>query len=328
MAAEMKSTSSGSDGPAFREAFETHRPELLRHCYRMMGSYAEAEDVLQEVFLKAWAAKDGYVPTAPMAHWLMRIATTTCLKALASRRIRGLPQLDRPSSDARSTLTLELLEESIWVTPAPDARMFPAPDMAAETRETIAVAFVALLQRLPPRQRAALLLKDVLGWSAEEIAESLELSTSAVNSALHRARETMAATPVAKSEEPPPDLLKDYIRAWETRDVEALVALLKKDVVLAMPPRATWIRGAENVRAFYKLPRFEAAWAKGFLGTPTRANGSPAVAWYAPNESGIFQQSRLEVIRVESGLIAESVHFVGADYLKGFDIPAERRRER
>jgi RNA polymerase sigma-70 factor, ECF subfamily len=309
---------------AFRDAFEKHRPQLLRHCYRMMGSFTDAEDAIQEVLAKAWAARGSYVPTAPILHWLMRIATTTCLKALASRKTRSLPQLTTRPLDAGGVY--EQSEPDTWVTPAPDSLMFKSPDEATEVRESVAIAFIALLQRLPPKQRAALLLKDVVGWSAEEIAEALELSTSAVNSALHRARETIGAQPKTHAEEPPPEFLQQYIRAWETRDVHGLVALLKNDVVLAMPPWATWVRGAENVRAFYEVPSREEAWRKGFSGMLTRANGCPAIVWYRPESDGVFRPHRLELIRFADGLIAESIHFVGPEYRKGFDIPAEMHR--
>jgi RNA polymerase sigma-70 factor (ECF subfamily) len=306
----------------FREAFAQHRPELLRHCYRMMGSFADAEDVVQDVLLKAWRARESYVPEAPIVHWLMRIATTTSLTALAGRGKRGLPQLDGARLEIGGQI--EELEATSWVAPAPDAQLFRGPAEAAEARESVAIAFIALLQRLPPKQRAVLLLKDVVGWSSEEIASALELSISSVNSALHRARETMAARPPVRSTEPPPELLQRYVRSWEAHDLDSLVALLKSDVVLAMPPISCWVEGADAVRRFFQLPRFEAGWSKGFLGSLTRANGLPAIAWYAPGPDGTFQHHRLELVRFVEGSIAESIHFIGPHYLRGFDIPAER----
>ena len=172
--------------PVPGEEFAEHRPALLRHCYRMMGSFEEAEDVVQDVLLRAWRSRETYAGDAPLAHWLMRIATNACLNALTRGRARALPQLDR-AAGALGT-PMEELEAATWVTPAPDARLFPDPARAAEAREQVALAFIALLQRLPPKQRAALLLKDVVGWSAEEIAAALDLTVSSVNSALHRAR--------------------------------------------------------------------------------------------------------------------------------------------
>src|SRR5215467_8699856 len=217
----------------FLDAFARHRPELLRHCYRMLGSYADAEDLVQDVLLKAWEARSSFSNAVPLSHWLMRIATNTCLTALARRKARGLPQFDRPS--VPEGVALGRVEETEWVTPAPDAKLFASPDDVAEAREDVAIAFIALLQRLPPKQRAVLLLKDVVGWASEEIASALDLTVSSVSNALYRAREGVAHRPRGRVEEPPPEVLKEYIRSWEARDVDGLVALLKKDVVFAMP---------------------------------------------------------------------------------------------
>jgi len=307
----------------FHAELEAHRPELVRHCYRMMGSLPDAEDVVQDVLLRAWQARDSYVPKAPLLHWLMRIATNSCLKALASRAPRGLPQLDRLAFVDGSPL--EMLERSSWVTPAPDTVLFPAPDRTAESRESVAIAFIALLQRLTPKQRASVLLKDVLGWSTEDIAATLELTASSVSNALHRARETLAAGSDRRSDEPRPHVIREYVRAWEAHDLESLVSLLKKDVVLAMPPIASWVQGADAVRRFLQLPRHEAFWSKGVLGTVTRANGLPGVAWYSPGADGVFRPHSLEVIRFDGELVAETIHFVGADYMRGFEVPRERR---
>src|SRR5690349_1671026 len=254
------------------ETFVEHRPALLRHCYRMLGSFEEAEDVVQEVLLRAWRARDSYAGDAPLAHWLMRIATNACLNALTRGRPRALPQLDREPG-------APLLEHEAagWVTPAPDGRLFADPAHVAEAREQVALAFIALLQRLPPKQRAVLLLKDVVGWPAEEIAAALELTVPSVNSALHRARATVAAGAREAHEDPPPEVLAAYLRSWETRDIDGLVALLRSDVVFAMPPHATWFRGADAVRAFLETPRFGAFWARRLRLTPTRANGLPAI---------------------------------------------------
>jgi RNA polymerase sigma-70 factor (ECF subfamily) len=312
---------SDSPAPAFTEAFAEHRPDLLRHCYRMLGSFEEAEDAVQEVLLRAWRARDTYAGDAPMAHWLMRIATNVCLNVLARERPRLLPQLDR--SPVAVGTPIEELEAATWVTPAPDARLFPDPARAAETREQVALAFIALLQRLPPKQRAVLLLKDVVGWSAEEISAALELTVSSVNSALHRARETIATRPHVPAEDPPPEVLGAYVRSWEARDLDSLVALLRKDVVFAMPPHATWFRGAEAVRAFLQTPRFAGFWASGLRAMRTRANGLPAIAWYSARAGdGIYRLHSIHVMRFEDGALAEATNFIGAHYLHGFDFPA------
>jgi RNA polymerase sigma-70 factor (ECF subfamily) len=309
---------STADAPPaeFRDAFTRHRPDLLRHCYRMLGSFADAEDLVQDVLLRAWRARTTYAGDAPLAHWLMRIATNTCLTALTRGRRRELPQLDREPGHP-----LEELEAATWITPAPDARLFADPATAAEAREEVALAFIALLQRLPPRQRAVLLLKDVVGWSSEEIAQALELTVSAVSSALHRARETVAARPHGPIDDPPPEALRDYVRAWEARDLDALVARLKDDVVFSMPPHATWLLGRDALMAFLQRPPFSVRWARGLRATPTRANGLPAVVWYAPDDAGAWRLHSLQLMRFEGGQVAEATNFVGAAYLQGFDAP-------
>jgi len=305
---------------AFTDAFGEHRPALLRHCYRMLGSFEEAEDAVQDVLLRAWRSRDSYAGDAPLAHWLMRIATNVCLNVLARDRRRQLPQLDR--GPVPVGVPIEELEAATWVTPAPDARMFPDPARAAEIREEVALAFIALLQRLPAKQRAVLLLKDVLGWPAGEIASALDLTVSSVNSALHRARETVAARPRGPIPDPPPAVLEAYIRSWETRDLESLVALLRKDVVFAMPPHASWFQGAEVVRAFLQTPRFTRFWAGGLRMTQTRANGLPALAWYSAQAGdGIYRLQLLHVMRFQDGAVAEVTNFIGAHYLYGFDLP-------
>lgn len=284
---------------------DVHRPALLRHCYRMLGSFADAEDIVQDVLLNAWKARDSYAGNVPVEHWLMRIATNACLNELARRKRRALPPLER--APATSYDDIEQLEAADWIT--------PAADTALGTREQVALAFIALLQRLPPRQRAVLLLKDVVGWSAAEIAEALELSVPSVNSALHRAREIVALPPVR--EEPAPELVAAYIRAWEAHDIDALVTLLAEDIVLAMPPHATWFSG-ELVGAFFGSERFARFWDQGVRLVPTRANGQLALAFY-------FRDGRphsIQVVGAAGGKIVEAIQFIGADYFRGFALPA------
>lgn len=302
----------------FAAAFAEHRPALLRHCYRMLGSFAEAEDLVQEVLLRAWRGRGTYGGEAPLGHWLMRIATNACLNALARGTQRLLPQLERAPVAAETAM--ETLEAGAWITPAPDAALFGDPARAAESREAVALAFIALLQRLPPRQRAALLLKDVVGWSAEEIAAALELTVSSVTSALHRARATMGAgLAAAPPADPPPEVLGAYVRSWEARDLDALVALLRDDVGFAMPPHALWFRGAATVRVFLQTPRFAAFWARGLRVRPTRANGLPALAFYHPGDgAGVFRLHSIQVVRFEGGAVADATTFIGPHYLHGF----------
>jgi RNA polymerase sigma-70 factor (ECF subfamily) len=207
------------------------------------------------------------------------------------------------------------------VTPAPDDKLFASPGDLTEAREDVAIAFIALLQRLPPRQRAVLLLKDVVGWPAEEIASALELTLPSVNSAVRRAREGVAARPRGNPAEPPPQVLADYIRSWEQHDLDGLVALFKKDIVFSMPPDPAWFVGREVVRRFLQTAKFESIWAKGFKGVPTQANGWPALVGYQRDEHGIFRPWSIHVMRFEGGLCAESMTFIGPHYFRGF-VPA------
>jgi RNA polymerase sigma-70 factor (ECF subfamily) len=284
----------------------------------MLGSYADAEDLVQEVLLRAWRSRDTYAGDAPVDHWLFRIATNACLNELASRKRRGLPQVDR--APARPTDPLEEIDAADWLTPAPDARLFAGPARALEMRESVALAFLALLQQLPPRQRAVLLLKDVVGWPAEEIAAALELTLGSVNSALHRARETVATRTLAHSDDPAPELLGAYVRSWEAHDIEGLVSLLRDDVVFAMPPYANWLRGAAAVAQFAERPPLSASWAKGFRCVETRANGQTALVFYRP-AGGVYRPSDLHLVRFVEGRIAEAITFFGTACLRGFDVP-------
>jgi RNA polymerase sigma-70 factor (ECF subfamily) len=181
------------------------------------------------------------------------------------------------------------------------------------------------LQRLPPRQRAALLLKDVLGWSADDIAEALEMSVPSVNSALHRAREGMARAGAA-ADEPPPEVLREYVRAWEARDLHGLVALLRKDIVFAMPPHAAWFRGSDAVARFVQQPRFQAFWSSGLRVVLTRANGLPTLAFYRRDANGVHVRHSIGVTRFIAGQVAESTVFIGPGYFAGFDLPGTADR--
>lgn len=303
------------------DTFAGLRPDLLRHCYRMLGSFEEAEDVVQDTLLRAWRSRDTYAGDAPLAHWLMRIATNACLNRLTRGRPRELPQLDR--EPALVGAAIQALEAATWVTPAPDAPLFPDPEQSVEAREEVALAFIGLLQRLSPKQRAALLLKDVLGWSAEEVASALELSLSSVNSALHRARQTVADRPKGPLTEPPAEVVGAYVRSWETGDLDRLVALLRDDVSFAMPPHEIWFRGARDVHAFLQTPRFKSFWDRGLRGLLTRANGLPAVVWYVGGPDGFTGPHSIQVMRFVDGALAEATNFIGAHYLHGFDLPSK-----
>jgi len=295
-----------------------HRSLLLRHCYRMLGSWAEAEDLVQDALERAWRARDQYRGEASLKHWLLRIATNTCLNALSQRRARSLPQFDEPP--ARADFPFLDPEPERFVTPAPDARLYPDPETQTESRESVALAFVALLQRVPPRQRAALLLKDVLGWSAEEIAETLALSLPSVNSALHRAREAIARQPM--NQQPPSSVVSRFVQAWETRDLDGLVGLLREDITLSMPPRPLWLDGAADVLEFFQSERFSAYWQAGVRLRPTHANGQQAFAFYHRAPDGWFRPHSLMVTRFIAHRAAELVVFLEPSHFEIFDLPA------
>ncbi len=299
-------------------ALALHRPALLRHCYRMVGSFAEAEDLVQDVLERAWKASSSYRGEASVQRWLYAIATNTCLNALAQpRRKRELPQLEGEPIIDEAALGEPERASDRWVTPAPDACLFPSPGEATESRETVALAFVALLQRVPPRQRAVLLLKDVLGWSAEEIAHALGLTLSSVNSALLRARASIQReTPTAK--EPSPDALRAFVSAWETRNLDALLRLLRDDIALAMPPWIAWFRGRAVVSRFLGSERFGAVWARLTRVELTRANGLPALAFFR-NEGGVDVPHAILVPRFVADQVVEMTVFIGLGYFKGFE---------
>lgn len=300
-------------------AFAEHRPALLRHCYRMVGSYAEAEDLVQDALERAWTARASYRGEAPLKRWLFTIATNACLNELARRRRRlSLPQLE--GVPAGIDFTLGELEPGRFITPAPDARLFPDPEELSESRETVALAFIALLQRVPPKQRAVLLMKDVLGWPADDIAEALALSVASVNSALHRGRKAIARSEVA-TEEPSPATVRDFVRAWEARDLDGLVVLLRSDITLAMPPYAAWFSGVDGVVRFLRSPRFSAFWAAGVRLVQTRANGLPALAFYRLSDDGTLAQHSIMVVRFVAAKAAELTVFLGSPYFTVFDLP-------
>ncbi len=274
--------------PAPAVAFESFRPALTGHCYRMLGSVTEAEDAVQEAMLRAWKHRDGFRGDASAGTWLHRIATNVCLDVLGSadrRRLRPLDTTPGPATvDPAMALPRRPVEE--WVEPIPDAMVLAddtaSPEDRAILRESVRLAFVAALQYLPPRQRAALLLTQVLNWSAAEAAEALEMTVPALNSALQRARATLAArnpavTPRALTAEQQ-ELLGRYVQAFEAYDVKALTTLLHEDVTLSMPPFDLWLRGRESVERWFLG---HGCGCRGSVLVPVEANGgTPAFAQY------------------------------------------------
>ena len=317
--------------------FEQHRRELRVHCYRMLGSFDEAEDLVQETFLRAWRAADGFEGRSTVRTWLYRIATNACLDALDGRARRVLPQHLTPPSDAGAGLLPRT--DVAWLQPFPDHLWEPVapseaePHTAVVARETIELAFLAAIQHLPPRQRAALLLRDVLGWRPNEIAAALEGSVASVNSALQRARATLREhLPERRSDWAPASptseqraVLRRYMDAVERGDVEAVVALLAEDVRTAMPPWPMWFQGRARVAA-----ALAASWdptspdhVGSFRTLATRANGRPAVASYTRGHGdAVHRPFAISVLVIEDGLIVEATAFHDTGLFPAFGLPA------
>jgi len=260
---------------------ETFRTELNGYCYRMLGSSFEAEDAVQETMVRAWKGLDRFEGRSALRSWLYRIATNVCLDMLGSAQRRARPMdLGGPGSQASGINDLGAMPEMVWLGPAPDTKVLP--DEAALAKESIRLAFVAALQHLPPKQRAVLILREVLAWSAQEVAELLDTSVASVNSALQRARATMAETDVRTDIHKPMDdeqkkLLVRYVDAFERYDMAALAKLLHEDATLSMPPLSLWFRGIDDISAWM------VGVGNGCVGSrliPTVANGHPAFGQY------------------------------------------------
>ena len=284
---------------------EEHRRALTGHCYRMLGSAAEADDAVQETMLRAWRGLDRFEERASLRTWLHRIATRVCLDALGERSRRERPMELGPAGSVDDPLTT--LPESRWIEPIPDAAALPAqadPSELAVLRQSIRLAFVAALQHLPPRQRAALILTEVLGWSAAEVARAIDVSVASVNSAVQRARATLASRDLSSKEATDPELdaslLERYVDAFERYDVDALTALLHEDATFSMPPYALWLRGPEAVRAWL-LGR--GAGCRGSRLVPTSACGLPAFGQYRSGPGGGHTPWALIVLEPSGGRI-------------------------
>jgi RNA polymerase sigma-70 factor (ECF subfamily) len=301
------------DADAFEALVAPHRHGVQLHCYRMLGSLQDAEDLAQETLLRAWRALDGFEGRSSFRGWLYRIATNACLDALKHRRRRMLPDAsappDDPSAEPRPATDLA------WLEPYPDALLDAQeaadPAHAYETREAIELAFIAAIQSLTPRQRAVVILRDALGFSAQETAEMLETTLGSVNSALHRARAVVgdARTPAADEAA----LVAGYVRAWEAADVDALVALMREDARMTMPPTPSWYLGREAIGRF--LAGFFTREADTRL-VPTRANRQPALAVFAGGEP-----LAIKVLTIEGGSIAAVTGFADPRLFGRFPLP-------
>jgi RNA polymerase sigma-70 factor (ECF subfamily) len=306
---------------------EEHRAALTGHCYRMLGSAAEADDAVQETMLRAWRSLDRFEERASLRTWLYRIATRVCLDVLADRSRRARPMELGPVGTVEDELIA--LPGSRWIEPIPDGQALPAdadPSELVVLRQSIRLAFVAALQHLPPRQRAVLLLTNVLGWSAAEVADGLDMSVAAVNSALQRARTTLASRDVADVSAPIPEgqstLLDRYVDAFERYDVDALTELLHEEATLSMPPYALWLRGHESIRAWL-LGR--GAECRGSRLVPTSACGSPGFGQYRPSGPGGRHRAwGLVVLEVSGDRVAAINTFLDTESLfPRFGLPAQ-----
>ena len=294
---------------------ETHRPELTAYCYRMLGSPFEAEDAVQDAFLRAWRAIDRFEGRSSLRSWLYRIATNVCLDMLTGPQRRARPIDLTPAG--RWDGPLGERPEDTWLLPFPDARLTPAgadPAAVALTREGTRLALVAALQHLPPRQRAVLILREVLDWRAAEVAELLDSSVASVNSALQRARATLAAKSVAPTDtvDAPLDeraaaLLVRYVAAFEAYDLDALTALLHEDATWSMPPFSLWLQTHEDIRGFCLGPGIA---CRGSRLIPTTANGAPAFGQYKPDPDGGYTPWALQVVDLSRDGVAGVTFFL------------------
>jgi RNA polymerase sigma-70 factor (ECF subfamily) len=308
---------------------EQHRVELTRYCYRMLGSPFEADDAVQETMIRAWRGFDRFEGRSAVRSWLYRIATNVCLDMLQGRARRARP-MDLGPSGAPVEANLHTLPEVTWIEPTPAGALGDEADPAdvAVERETIRLAFVAALQHLPPRQRAVLILCEVLRWKASEVAELLDTSVASVNSALQRARATIDAGGISESDPAPAmdeaqrELLARYVQAFESYDIDALTSLIQEDATQSMPPYDLWLHGREDVLAWWFGP---GVGCRGSRLIPTAgANGSVAFGQYKPSESGSgYDPWALQVLEFADGKIAEFTFFLSTERLFPlFGLPA------
>ncbi len=308
---------------------EQHRVELTAHCYRMLGSPFEAEDAVQETLIRAWRSYERFEGRAALRSWLYRIATNVCLDMLNGRERRARP-MDLGPARSPDAANLNMLPEATWIQPIPAGLVAPEGDPAdvAVARETIRLAFVAALQHLPPRQRAALILCEVLRWKATEVAELLDTSVASVNSALQRARSTLEAGKVSASDPLPPldeadrALLARYVQAFERYDMDALTSLIQEDATQSMPPYDLWLRGRDDIFEWWLGPGIG---CRGSRVIPTvAANGSPAFGQYKPSANGEgYEPWALQVLELSAGRIVELSFFLDTERLFPlFDLPA------
>jgi RNA polymerase sigma-70 factor, ECF subfamily len=315
------------DERAFAELVAPFRRELTAHCYRLSGSIHDAEDLVQEALLRAWKGLPAYEGRASIRTWLYKITTNACLSALEAKKARALPMDLAPAGDANTPMVPRF--EPIWIEPCP-AELYadpqPSPEARYGLRESVALAFLTALQVLPAKQRALLVLHDVLGWSAAECAELLELSPASVNSALQRARDTLEtrggrAGP-RTDDSALRSLLERYISAWNASDLPALVSLLHEDATLAMPPIPVWLRGASALEASMGAMVFASTVPGTFRMLEIHANGEPALAVYRRDAIGDLRPYALQIVSARGDRIEGIIAFLDVSLFARFGLPA------
>jgi RNA polymerase sigma-70 factor (ECF subfamily) len=325
------------DPQGFSALAEPFRRELQVHCYRILGSSLEAEDMVQETMLRAWRRLDTYQGRASFRSWLYKIATNACLDALDQRRSRRLlPIQFSPAADPHVQI-LPPTTEILWLEPLPDEWLADRSGLDPEARyteaESVSLAFLTALQTLPSRQRAVLILRDVLDFSANETADILELTVSSVNSALHRARTTLSQNyqrhePQAlRPDERTQWLLDHFVKAWEAADVDGLIALLKADAALAMPPSPSWYQGRQSIRVFVAATMFAdegmfaGKAAQRWRLVRANANAAPAFAIYQRTDTGHYEAFGLHVLELEGDQLAQITSFIDPSLPARFGLP-------
>jgi RNA polymerase sigma-70 factor (ECF subfamily) len=303
------------EAPLVQSDLEPFRRELTGYCYRMLGSGFEAEDAVQETMLRAWRNADRFEGRSSVRSWLYRIATNVCIDMHRQVQRRARPMEMGPSSPPDESFLGPMLPEATWVTPIADASVAPEsadPSDVVQFRESIRLAFITALQHLPARQRATLILCEVLRWQVSEVAELLDMTVAAVNSSLQRARATLRTLSSEGQPEaldqPDAELLERYVSAFERYDIERLVTLLREDAVQSMPPFAMWLQGAETIGRWMVQPGPSAC--RGSILVPTSANGCPAFGQYKPDPAGGFMPWALQVLEISGGKIASMSFFL------------------
>jgi RNA polymerase sigma-70 factor, ECF subfamily len=312
------------------DRFAQHRVELRGFCYRMLASPFDAEDAVQETFIRAWRGYDNFEGRASLRSWLYKIATNVCLDMRRSGERRARPMDLGPSQEPVAT-NLNTLAETTWLEPVPDEMIVAAdrdPADVAVARDSVRLAFVAALQHLPPRQRAVLILCEVLQWKATEVAELLETTTASVNSALQRARATLdtakpsSSEPASELKATDRELLARYVKAFEAYDIEALTALIHDDAIQSMPPYDMWLEGRDDIFEWWFGPGIG---CQGSRVIPTMtANGSAAFGQYKPSADGGYEPWALQVVELRDGKIGEMTFFLATETLFPlFGLPLE-----